>query len=460
MSIDENSLILSQRKQVFETVPVVELIEACSIGTGVVVLSESDKRNALEQFNLLTDEISYFIPASGSGSRMFHALHQYIETGEMSEDCKVFFDKLPTFALYEKIAMVTREKLEVIDQISLARYLLHKEGLNLSDTPKGLIPFHHLANKVLNPFQEHVLQASKLFPEGVKMHFTIDQYVEDDVRYNVLGLGNVKLENIEISFSNQNEESHAYCFDEDKEPIRVNEKYLRRPAGHGALLRNLNALDADLVLIKNIDNIQHYNRCDDSNEVAKFLLGTVKVFQNELQALQSNFSMDKLVELNAKYQWMSEESIAAIDEVAFGKLLERPTRVCGMVKNEGEPGGGPFWIKGNDGPTKQIIEKVQIASVEDQQEIMAGSSHFNPVLIAALTTDVSGNKLDLERFSNDEKYLNVKKPHKGKTIYYRELPGLWNGGMYHWNTLFVEVPSKVFSPVKSVLDLMAEEHQA
>ena len=460
MSIDENSLISIQRKQVFETAPAVELIDACSIGAGLMVLSEQDKLRALEQFNLLSNEVSYFIPASGSGSRMFQSLHKFIDSGEMSEDCKIFFNEFSSFALYQKITQVTREKIENIDLLALARYLLHQDGLNLSNTPKGLIAFHKLDNEVFNPFQEHALQASQLFPQGVKMHFTVDQHAEADVRHSIGGIKYKNTRKIELSFSKQDNATDAYCFSENGDPALVNGEVLRRPAGHGALLKNLNKLDSELVLIKNIDNIQHYNRSAKSNEVAKYLIGIVKVFQNELLDLKANFSLEGLLELNEKYQWMSLESISSLNEAKFEKLLARPTRVCGMVKSEGAPGGGPFWIAGDHGPTKQIIEKVQISLDERQQEIMAGSSHFNPVLIAALTTDINGNKLDLERFSNDEKYLNVKKTHLGKTIFYRELPGLWNGGMYHWNTLFVEVPSKVFSPVKSVLDLLAKEHQA
>jgi len=231
---------------------------------------------------------------------------------------------------------------------------------------------------------------------------------------------------------------------------------LRRPAGHGSLLVNLNDIDADIVLIKNIDNIQHIDKSEESNETWKLLIGTLQQFENELKMLLENYSDQAFADLNSKYAFLAHSE--TLSKALLEKITARPTRVCGMVRNDGAPGGGPFWIEKSGEITKQIVEKVQISGEEDQQKILRESSHFNPVMIVACKNDLHGNRLNLHEFSNDEQYLVVKKPYDGKMIYYRELPGLWNGGMYYWNTIFVEIPSKVFSPVKAVLDLIAEEH--
>ncbi len=458
MGEEEKSAISVQKKQVFEIIPEVELIDVCSIGTGLMTLSDNQKHEAILAFKEIDEVISYFIPASGSGSRMFNSLHQFIETKEQNPESARFFKELKNLALYQKLPQTTREKLEKIDLVSLAHYFLHAEGLNLSETPKGLIAFHQVGNSVLNPFQNHSLQAAKLFPDGVKMHFTVDAKSEADILFSISGVLGGQLNKLNLSFSVQDPETHAYCFDDNQELIIVDDQPLRRPAGHGALLKNLNEIEADIVLIKNIDNIQHPSRTEVSNDVSRYLIGTLKVFQNELRKLNEDFSLLELRNLNNKYQWLSSEVVEDLTASQFIELVSRPIRVCGMVKNEGEPGGGPFWVKDDLGATKQIVEKVQIASDDSQQEIMSESSHFNPVLIALAKSDLDGNPLNLEKYSNQDKYLNVKKTYKGKSIYFRELPGLWNGGMYHWNTLYIEVPPEVFSPVKSVLDLLNPLH--
>ena len=181
-------------------------------------------------------------------------------------------------------------------------------------------------------------------------------------------------------------------------------------------------------------------------------------FKTELLALSKDFSTKSLIELNQQYQFIASELVSDMTVDSIKKFLNRPTRIAGMVKNKGELGGGPFWISDENGVTNQIIEKAQIKDLDTQQEIVQKSSHFNPVFIAISKTDAFGNKLNLLDFRDDSKFFVVKKSHKGKDILYRELPGLWNGGMSNWNTIFLEIPSTVFSPVKSVLDLNKPAH--
>jgi hypothetical protein len=266
---------------------------------------------------------------------------------------------------------------------------------------------------------------------------------------------------VECSFSYQEPGTDAFCFDENGNLVEEDGEALRRPAGHGALLTNLDKIDAEVVLVKNIDNVQHSSKSHVAKRTWKIITGLLKQLQNDLCALDENYSTERLQEFNEKYELLSEDELKNFDVDQLEIMLSRPTRVCGMVKNEGEPGGGPFWVKNRQGDLfKQIIEKVQISAKADQQEIVASSSHFNPVFLAVSKTDCYGKRLDLLPFRDNDAYFIVEKSYKGKTIKYRELPGLWNGSMSNWNTLFVEIPSETFSPVKTVLDLTKPAHKA
>jgi hypothetical protein len=268
-----------------------------------------------------------------------------------------------------------------------------------------------------------------------------------------------QLADLHFSHSNQKKETDAFCFTADQELFVEDGNPVRRPAGHGALLGNLNDLDNDLVLIKNIDNVQHLQKSEIGNRYWKVMIGVLNAFKADLRELKSDFSESGLKELNNKYQFLSEQEVEIILQQGIDSICNRPTRVCGMVKNEGKPGGGPFWVDHNGLISKQIIEKIQISDAEDQQSIVETSTHFNPVYIALSKSNVNGERLDLEEYVDHSLNLVVKKDHKGTSITYRELPGLWNGSMGDWNTIFVEVPVEVFSPVKSVVDLFSEAHR-
>ena len=265
---------------------------------------------------------------------------------------------------------------------------------------------------------------------------------------------NVSGKSPNISFSFQDGDTNAFCFYKNEELVEENGIKLRRPAGHGALLKNINEVKGDLVLMKNIDNIQGESNSSSTVLAWKRAVGVLVLFKKELKTLMSNFTTKSLVELNTKYQFLSKEEEADFNREDLALICNRPTRVCGMVTNEGEPGGGPFWIKHATGVTKQIVEKAQFNEGEKQSEIVNRSSHFNPVFIALSKTNIDNEPLDLVNFRDDSKFFVVNKSHKGKEILYRELPGLWNGSMSNWNTLFLEVPLSVFTPVKSVLDLI------
>lgn len=450
----ETTSSLKQKAQVFDRNPTMNLIEACSLENGIL------RFDAAEQSALMADAFSsqkkctFFIPASGSGSRMFDELYRFMESSEHNEGSRRFFEVFRTLAIYTSLSEKQQEAIEGMSEVEIAELVLSPTGMNLLQRPKGLIPFHIVNNRVLNAFQEHVLQAAALFPQDTSIHFTLQDGYQEEVLDSIEEM--VEKNGIKVDFSTQDRDTDAFCFDENRNLIAQDGFPLRRPAGHGSLLVNLNDIDADVVLIKNIDNVQHLSKSQRSNETWKMLIGVLERFEHDVRALRNDYSDDQFSVLNETYKLFPSSEKLSIE--LLEKIASSPTRICGMVVNQGAPGGGPFWIEKSGEITKQIVEKVQISTAEDQQKIMTESSHFNPVMIVASKNDLDGNRLDLHDFSNDEQYLVVKKPFNGKTIFYRELPGLWNGGMYHWNTLFVEIPSEVFSPVKTVLDLIASEH--
>lgn len=452
----ETTSSLKQKAQVFDRNPTMNLIEACSLENGI--LRFDDAQQSTFASNAFSDQKKYafFIPASGSGSRMFDELYRFMESSVHTEGSRKFFEVFRSMAIYHSLDASQKKRLEEMSEQEIAELVLSPAEMNLLQRPKGLIPFHITENSILNAFQEHVLQAKELFQNEPSIHFTLQDGYQEEVKESIAEKVDETL--IHVEFSTQDRATDAFCFDENRNLIAADGFPLRRPAGHGSLLVNLNDMDADVVLIKNIDNVQHISKSQRSNETWKMLMGVLEQFENELRNLREEYSDVAFQQLNERYKLFpsSEE----LSKELLEKVVARPTRICGMVLNQGAPGGGPFWIEKSGEVTKQIVEKVQISSTEDQQKIMTESSHFNPVMIVASKNDLDGNRLNLHNFANDEQYLVVKKPYNGKTIYYRELPGLWNGGMYHWNTLFVEIPSEVFSPVKTVLDLTADEHQA
>ena len=454
MSKEEISTISEQRNQVFHG-DGVELDSPCSIGGGIVHVSDALAEEAVSAFQAYDGSVSFFVPASGSGSRMFKVLNEYLKSSTHSKESREFFDRIDDFAFVNKLPLRVREKIGGTEESSIAAYILSEEGMGYNTLPKGLIPFHRDGSSVLNPFQTQYRQLSELIKNKGVIHFTVQGKFQAAIEKSI---SEVSKSHVELEFSQQSPLTDAFCFDKDEKPILEAGEYLRRPAGHGALLDNLNAVDSDLILIKNIDNIQPTGKDVDSKLYCKVLGGFLLNFKKELLALSKDFNTAGLIDLNEKYQFLKSDLVESITLEDINGFLIRPTRVCGMVKNEGEPGGGPFWVKEKNGVSKQIVELSQIDASPEQKSIVTGSSHFNPVFIAVSSKDAFGEKLDLRDFVDESKCMTVVKPHKGKSVYYRELPGLWNGSMANWNTIFIEIPSTTFSPVKSVLNLLRPPH--
>lgn len=264
----------------------------------------------------------------------------------------------------------------------------------------------------------------------------------------------------DVAFSEQSIQSNSLTFQENGDLyLDQNGNPFTRPSGHGALLPILNEITEEIIFIKNIDNVQHFNESDKSTETWKFLGGLLIEFKKEAELVFEHPSLEALKKLNTKYQLIDPAQIDQLDNPNdIRDALNKPSRVCGMVKNSGQPGGGPFWIERKGQYSKQIVEKAQIADKEDQHKLLVNSTHFNPVMIAMTPYSMENEKLNLLDYRNDDAYFVVHKKQDGTPILYVEQPGLWNGGMENWNTIFVEIPTETFSPVKTVLDLLESAH--
>lgn len=457
--------IQQQKQKVFGEKPSLELVNPCRIGEGILLLSDEEKEDFANYYNLKNVPICFFIPSSGSGSRMFQFLHEFLEepNDENRSKVELFINSIEEFAFYNQISKELQGSIKdkSLDIEQFAQYLLNIEGLGFCDKPKGLIPFHSRESILLNPFQEQILQGAKLENLNYDFHFTINSSFEKEIEDCIHHLTDHTDTQYNFTFSEQSIASNSIAFNDDGE-IVLDEKneFVTRPSGHGALLNNLNTIDKDLIFIKNIDNVQHINNSSETVFTWKILGGLLLEFKSEAKDLFHSPSKGGLEKLNSKYQLYSESEINACQsEEEIKNLLNRPCRVCGMVKNIGQAGGGPFWVKENGVVTKQIVEKAQISMDAEQCKLMVQSSHFNPVMIAASVISMDGNKFDLTKHKDDSKYFIVHKKQNGQAIRYIEQPGLWNGSMANWNTLFIEIPSETFSPVKTILDLLDKSHK-
>ncbi|MBI3133597.1 MAG: DUF4301 family protein [Bacteroidetes bacterium] len=469
-----------QRAKLLQGNPNLLLSEVCRIGNGISVLTDEAKAAWISAFNEHKTRVSiaYFIPASGSGSRMFDTLYNFLQTDNPDSQTIEFVEHLlncaPDFAFYELLphSIKTDLKTGAIDLKNFIRLLLFSDkmadqhtGFNYGNLPKGLIPFHRYGDKITNPFQEHILQGIEISGPDSVFHFTINETFKRQINQSIEKL--ISGRNIKATrhFSVQNPATDAIAFDENLNPA-VDEKgsLITRPSGHGALLENLNAVKANLIFIRNIDNIQHQSKSTHSIKSRMALGGIALHLRTEIFSIltlleEGSIPVEKIKALNAIFD-LRVPVEKMTDVSAMIDFFDRPLRVCGMVKNEGQPGGGPFWVKDKTGTVRrQIVEKSQISNLPEQLEILIKSTHFNPVELVCSTQNFKGTFFDLKNFRNDDLYFIVQKNHQGKFIQYIEEPGLWNGGMDKWLTLFYEIESDCFSPVKTVLDLLKPLHR-
>ncbi|SME89494.1 DUF4301 family protein [Desulfovibrio gilichinskyi] len=478
-----------------------KLDRSCTVKDGISIIPQEDKIGLLSVFNAALElgRITKFVPASGAATRMFKFLLEFMKTGHKNFDAdleseesslemaRVFIASLPKFAFYDDLKTAMKiggddldECLAENDCRTILEYLLTPKGLNYSQFPKGLIPFHVHADGPRTPLEEHVLEAIEYAKdeEGkVRLHFTVAPAHRDQTKaYLSEVIKKFPEYDFDISYSEQSRATDTIAVDLKNEIFRTDDnKVLFRPAGHGALLVNLNELNGDIVFLKNIDNVVPDRLKDDTIEYKKLLGGLLILLQSQVfdcikmlkkpsltefeLAVTSLFVVTRLHLTLPKTFFIMD--LAAKADILITKL-NKPIRVCGMVKNQGDPGGGPFWVVGSDGTiSPQIVEKNQVDMNNPKQaEILKSSTHFNPVDIVCGLRDYRGKQFNLMNYTDPETGFISHKSEQGRALKALELPGLWNGSMADWLTIFVEVPLSTFSPVKAVNDLLKDEHQA
>jgi hypothetical protein len=401
-----------------------------------------------------------FIPASGAATRMFKDLYQFVREQRETEEVKVFFDQLEKFPFYMKIKEFDYDKRRLGDQVEIIFSIL-KDKLKYGKLPKAFIGVHHYDGQLVTPIEEHIYESEQYLNKDIHLHFTISEEHESLFKDFIDQLSTTK-DHIHISYSFQKEKTKTLAVDMDNEPIlKEDGTFLYRAGGHGALIENLNDIDADMIFIKNIDNVCHRNFIQDTVESKKKLASIGYRVKTQIDQYMHDLKHDSYdlsiirdfikntLKINHKKEITKDIALA---------LLNRPLRVCGMVKNQGEPGGGPFIVDNGDYTDLQICEKAEI----DQslyQDIMNQSNYFNPVDLVCFVKDFEGNQFNLLDFVNKDRYFITEKTYKGQPIKALEYPGLWNGAMHDWNTIFVEVPLSTFNPVKTVNDLLRKGHQ-
>lgn len=456
--------------------PFLPIAGAAVAGDGIVRLEPEQVEMFINGYDSYKKGLSVvkFVPASGAASRMFKEMYEFVNDGKASESVDDALANLKKFAFNEQLG---QSLLEGSDGRSVVENIV-EGALGYGKAPKALILFHRYADGSRTALEEHLAEGAMYALSGdgtVHIHFTISpeheagfQALVEKVKSGYEKKYGVKYD---ISYSQQKAKTDTIAVDMDNEPFRESDgSILFRPGGHGALLENLNDIDADVVFIKTIDNVCPDRMKPDTVAYKKALAGLLLELQSEcfeyLKALDGNPDEKLLREIalfaGKELQWKpgpdfdkkTPEEKAGI----LRSLLDRPIRVCGMVKNEGEPGGGPFWVKNPDGSLSlQIAESSQIAP--ELKNLMQEATHFNPVDLVCGLRNYKGKKYDLMRYLDPQTGFISSKSKDGRELKAQELPGLWNGAMAFWNTVFVEVPISTFSPVKTVNDLLRPQHQ-
>ncbi|MEG1498207.1 MAG: DUF4301 family protein [Bacteroidales bacterium] len=505
---------LQKQMQDFEKgFPYASLADSAQRGKGVFSFLESDQ----ERYSTIYENFSFpkgrepmkFVPASGAATRMFKSLFAFYEnpntpaTATPNLEVESFFSHLPKFAFYQALSECLAKEgysiekcLEKKDYLPILDSLL-EHGLQYGNLPKALLLFHSYGSYFRTALEEHLVEAALYANKNSKcrLHFTVSpeflplfKLLEQKVLPIYEKRFSIKYE---ITYSTQKSSTNTMAVTTDNQIFREEGKRIVfRPGGHGALIENLNEIEADLIFIKNIDNVSTETHCKKGLIYKRMLAGFLLEVRQQsflfLEALQKEKLTPELITTIAKF---AKEKLCMVLPLDLGmpipsnaisieeqgqilfELLNRPIRVCGMVKNEGEPGGGPFWVwnkakakedsqgRKSSQLSLQIVESAQIDMADPlQKEIFSKSTYFNPVDLVCSVYNYQGEKFDLKQYIDPSTAFISQKSVKGREIKAMELPGLWNGAMANWTTLFVEVPKTVFTPVKSVNDLLRKEH--
>jgi len=497
--------IIEQVETFEKGIPPVRIVRTCTIGDGIRIIPEEQHNSYFYLFQNAADNerIIKFVPASGAASRMFKKLQSVLTNSkttykelekaansgdEESSSVLEFINNLQHFAFYDDLKKQMMDAGLNLEQLKeqgeykeILKFTLDPVGLGYAGKPKGSIKFHNYPEGSRTAFEEHLIEALN-YTKGkncpAHIHFTISSEHEELVKSIIDPLikkYSKEDKQIEVSYSFQKTATNTVAATADNRPFRDEDgKIVFRPGGHGALLSNLNDLQADIIVIKNIDNLVPDHIREETYKYKKLLIGYLvelhsklrtylaklveKNISNELLEEIKNFVKNDLeLQIAEEYKSMNRDN----KRDYLSRLMNRPVRLCGMVRKEGHPGGGPFWVLENDGEvTKQVVETTQIdLSSKEQRHIFESATHFSPVDFICCVRDYNNKPFDLYRFSDKDSGLITSKSKDGKELKALELPGLWNGGMANWITVFVEVPKITFNPVKEVNDLLKTKHQ-
>ena len=486
--------------------PPPRLVRPCTLGDGIRQIAPEERAQyiQLQEKAALRGRFQKIEPASGASSRMFQyllfcfnnldkreieALLEGKEEESENDPFYAFMNHLSEFAFFEELKkQLTPDNGAITNWAEpshwqrVLKYLLTDDGLNYCHLPKGLITFHRYPQRNRTSFEEHLVEAVQTIRDEkdlCRIHFTISpehqkefSEVWEEIRSDYEQTFQV---HFQITFSFQSHSTDTLAVNLENTPFREdNGRLLFRPGGHGALLKNVNDLQGDLLYLKNIDNVQPDHLREQTIFWKKILGGNLARVEETVHHFMERLTRQGNNPELTESAWdfcRNELSIPEPPGLRQGPLhdqrafllkkLNRPIRVCGMVKNEGEPGGGPFWVRHRDGTlTLQIIEKSQVdPHPPEQQALWSGATHFNPVDLVCAVRDYRGMPFNLPVYSDSQAVFISEKSYDGKKLKALELPGLWNGGMSDWNTIFVEVPGSTFTPVKTVNDLLRPEHQ-
>jgi len=487
--------------------PYLKLAAPCVPGKGIIVFDHDTQKSltALYEKEKQTRSLIKFVPASGAASRMFEVLSGYLnQPGEIEQQSvaraakagqesakqlEVFMEGISRFAFFHELSLVLSKKGLSMGELlrkgffrDIIGFLLTEDGLGYAELPKGLLLFHGYPEGNRTAFEEHLVEAVMYACDAVNrcfLHFTVSPEHLEKFRVCLEKVGPIYEKRLRatyrVGFSTQKASTDTIAVDSENRPYRLaNGRLLFRPGGHGALIENLNDLEGDIVFIKNIDNVVPDYLKGETYAWKKITGGYLISIQNRIarymKALAAKSNTAAL--LNEAAAFLKEDLMVPMPPAVetagpeekrrwIMDRLNRPVCICGMVKNAGEPGGGPFWVESESGEkSPQIVETAQIdPDDKGQQAILAASTHFNPVDLVCGVRDWQGNPFDLRKFVDPDTVFISLKSKDGRELKALEHPGLWNGSMAHWITLFVEVPAITFNPVKTVNDLLRKEHQ-
>lgn len=474
ISVDQ---VQDQIEHFIKGFPFAQLVRPCTIDDGIIKLTEQEISNYISFFKTTSQnkKLIKFVPASGAASRMFKDLFNYAATGDKTHELhSILLNSIEQFAFADTLTKKLKEKenlsLNENPQVT-ANYILNEEGLNYGHLPKGLIEFHQYENGSRTAFEEHLVEGAEYAKDKnniVRIHFTVSIEHQEEIEQHINNVVKKYEEEFsvtyDISYSTQKPSTDTIAVDLNNEPFRDSSgKILFRPGGHGALIENLNAVDCDIVYIKNIDNVVPDKIKIDTYRYKEAIAGLLLDLKNEIDQLledidNNNVSLETINQFIDKRLGDHNLHLNSLEEAH--DFLNRPIRICGMVKNEGEPGGGPFWVESNGMVSQQIIESSQVnKDIQEQADILAHATHFNPVDLFCATKNYKDEQFDLTKYRDPETGFISSKSKDGQELKAQELPGLWNGAMANWITLFVEVPIITFNPVKTLKDLLRENHQ-